>query len=448
MGALAEFAWRVLVVSLPNFLTIFVAIGLFCSLYPLRPGAWRLACGALACLGISCASSLYHTVTIPRAVLLFGDFASAAATIVFFAVVLVACVPMARLVFDVSLWDAVFCCTAGYAMQNLAHSAWELVRFLLAPDLPSTDPVSAASQLLVSALVFVPGYLLVVRRIRTDHLEGEGDRRTLLVLLGVIVVSIVLDTSVRELRDMGALPVEAFLVLMLAQLFIGALTLYLDYEILYSNRMRADAAATRQMMADERRQYELSRDTIEAINVRCHDIRHQVRALSGATGGGEEFMRGLDGLISIYDSGVQTSNAALDVILTEKSLLCHGKRIELTCSADGSALSFMSEQDIYSLFGNALDNAIEAADDISDPERRLIDVSVRRMGQMTVIQVRNFFEGELRREGGSLGSTKGGGLHGYGTKSMRLVAERYGGSITFDARDGLFRVHVLLPIPD
>ena len=107
----------------------------------------------------------------------------------------------------------------------------------------------------------------------------------------------------------------------------------------------------------------------------------------------------------------------------------------------------MSEQDIYSLFGNALDNAIEAADDISDPERRLIDVSVRRMGQMAVIQVRNFFEGELRREGGSLGSTKGGGLHGYGTKSMRLVAERYGGSITFDARDGLFRVHVLLPIP-
>ena len=81
MGALSEFAWRVLVVSLPNFLTIFVAIGLFCSLYPLRPGAWRLACGALACLGISCASSLYHTVTIPRAVLLFGDFASAAATI-------------------------------------------------------------------------------------------------------------------------------------------------------------------------------------------------------------------------------------------------------------------------------------------------------------------------------------------------------------------------------
>lgn len=446
MGAVADYAWRVLVVSLPNFVTIFAAIGLFCSLYPRRPGAWRIACAAMACLALSCVSSLYHTTVTPCVVSLFGDFASAAATIAFFVLVLLACVPLARLVFDVGLWDAIFCCTAGYALQNLAHSLWELPRYLVAHDLPATNPLSAASQLAVAALVFCPGYFLVVRRIRTDHLEGEGDRRTLLVLLGVIVVSIVLDTSVRELRNMGALPLEAFLVLMLAQLFTGALTLYLDYEILYSNRMRADAAATRQMMADERRQYELSRSTIEAINVRCHDIRHQVRALSGAAGSGEEFMRNLDGLISIYDSSVQTHNPALDVILTEKSLLCRSKGIELTCSADGRALSFMAEQDVYSLFGNALDNAIEAAEGVSEPDRRLIDLSVRAVGRMALIQVRNFYDGELRREGDALQSTKDGGLHGYGTKSMRLVAERYGGTLSFESEDGIFRLHVLLPM--
>lgn len=448
MPGLLGLVQRALLVSLPNFLTIFVAMGLFCALYPLRAGRWRLLACAGTCLGISFASSLFHTTVTTWAISQFGDFAAAAATIMFFVVVLLACVPIARTVFEVSLWDAVFCCTAGYALQNLAHSLWETLRFLTVPDLPSDNPLSGASQLAVAAVVFLLGYRLLVRRIHTDRLEGEGDRRTLLVLLGVIAVNIVLDTSIRELYDMGALPEEAFLLLMLVQLFICALTLYLDYEILYSNRMRADAAATRQLMADERRQYELSRDTIEAINVRCHDIRHQVHSLSGRSGTGEEFMRSIDGLISIYDSGVQTSNPALDVILTEKGLLCGRKEIELTCSANGSILSFMSEQDVYSLFGNALDNAIDAADAISDPERRLIDVSVRRMGQMAVIQVRNFYEGELRQEGGSLGSTKGGGLHGYGTKSMRLVAERYGGSITFDARDGLFRVHVLLPIPE
>lgn len=444
---MGSFAARVLLVSLPNFLSIFAAIGLFCSNYPLRErAAMRLALCTAAVLGTSCISSLYHTALAPVMDATLGEFGQAIGTIALFVAVLLCCVPLSRLTFRLEWWDALFCCTAGYALQNLAHATWELGVSLLAPGAELSSPESSLGQLAVCAAVFVPGYFLLVRRIRTDHLEGEGDRRALLVLIGVIAVNIVLDTTVRELHDMGAISALPYTVLRVSQLLVCALTLYLDYEILYSNRMRADAAATRQLMEDERRQYQLSRDTIEAINVRCHDIRHQVRALSGADGGGREFMESLDGLISIYDSGVQTGNPALDVILTEKSLLCRGKGIGLTCSADGQALSFMAEQDIYSLFGNALDNAIDAADSVGDPERRLIDVSVRTMGQMAVIQVRNFYEGELRHENGTLRSTKSGGLHGYGSKSMRLVAERYGGSVSFEAEGGIFRLHALIPM--
>lgn len=46
--------------------------------------------------------------------------------------------------------------------------------------------------------------------------------------------------------------------------------------------------------------------------------------------------------------------------------------------ADGTALDFMDVMDISNLFGNALDNAIESTDKITDPERRLIHLSVAR----------------------------------------------------------------------
>ena len=203
------------------------------------------------------------------------------------------------------------------------------------------------------------------------------------------------------------------------------------------------------MMEDQRRQYELSANTIEAINIRCHDIKHQIRAMNAGQAADDDFMANLDELVSIYDTGIDTSNKALDVILTEKSLLARAKDIQLTCPVDGRLLSFMAEQDIYSLFGNALDNAIEACEKIDDPARRLIDVSTRRAGQMACIQVRNCYDGEVTTEkDGSLATTKrDGGLHGYGTKSLRLIAERYDGSCSFDAHDGIFMVSILLPLP-
>lgn len=58
---------------------------------------------------------------------------------------------------------------------------------------------------------------------------------------------------------------------------------------------------------------------------------------------------------------VHTGNDALDAILSEKGLACEQGGIAFRCMADGAAVGFMAPTDIYSLFGNALDNAIEAS---------------------------------------------------------------------------------------
>ena len=73
--------------------------------------------------------------------------------------------------------------------------------------------------------------------------------------------------------------------------------------------------------------------------------------------------------MQIYSAIVRTGNEILDTILTEKSLICENSGIHISCVADGSLLAFMNPVDLYTLFGNALDNAIEAVRKLESKEK-------------------------------------------------------------------------------
>lgn len=65
----------------------------------------------------------------------------------------------------------------------------------------------------------------------------------------------------------------------------------------------------------------------------------------------------------------KTGNKVLDTVLTTKSLYCNKHGIIFTCVADGTLLDFMDVMDICSIFGNALDNAIECEMKIPEKEK-------------------------------------------------------------------------------
>ena len=112
--------------------------------------------------------------------------------------------------------------------------------------------------------------------------------------------------------------------------------------------------------------------------------------------------------------------------------------------ADGEALSFMSNADIYSLFGNALHNAIEALAGIEE-EKRVIRMAVRRQGKMVSVHAENYCEGVQFGQDGLPKTQKGERGHGYGMRSMRMVAEKYGGFLTAEARGNVFVLDIVIP---
>ena len=144
----------------------------------------------------------------------------------------------------------------------------------------------------------------------------------------------------------------------------------------------------------------------------------------------------------------RTGNDALDVILTEKSLLCAQNDIKVTCIADGKALAFMSETDTYSLFGNALDNAIEALANVEDKEKRTIGLIVKRSGGFVSVHIYNYCPVRPTFSDGIPVTTKADKLsHGFGMASIRMIAAKYGGEMSASADDEMFRLDVLFPDP-
>ena len=114
---------------------------------------------------------------------------------------------------------------------------------------------------------------------------------------------------------------------------------------------------------------------------------------------------------------------------------------------DGDALSRMSSIDVYVLFGNLLDNSIEAVEKIDDPEKRVISLTVGIKNGFVCIQTNNYFTGEVNIQKGIPQTTKGDkDYHGFGVKSLTHIAEKYGGAVNVYIQNDIFIVLISIPL--
>lgn len=209
-----------------------------------------------------------------------------------------------------------------------------------------------------------------------------------------------------------------------------------------AEQLRHEYETVNLLWQEDRRQYEISKKTIDTINIKYHDLKHKLRGMNLP----QEEVDSIKDAVRVYGSRIATGNEALDVLLTENSLRCGEEGITLSYMGNGADLGFMNVMDVYSLFGNAVDNAIEAVRKLEDPEKRVIDVVSERMGDMISVNITNYFTGSLSFEDGLPRTSKTGevGFHGFGMKSMKLICEKYGGSLKAAARGDVFTLSMYL----
>ena len=214
-------------------------------------------------------------------------------------------------------------------------------------------------------------------------------------------------------------------------------------------RVRKELEAVQSVLQNQYVQYKQSRESIELINYKYHDLKHQIAFLRREEDPAkrEAFLNRMEDEIRQYEAQNKTGNKVLDTVLTTKSLYCAKHGITFTCVADGTLLDFMDVMDICSIFGNALDNAIECERKIADKEKRLIHVTVSKQKQFLILRFENYYEDVLLYQEGKLVTTKKDKEnHGYGLKSIRYTVNKYDGAVSIDTNENWFELKILIPM--
>ncbi len=231
--------------------------------------------------------------------------------------------------------------------------------------------------------------------------------------------------------------------------FCGFAILYAQQEQIRRIASNIELASINAQLKSQHQEYLQSKENIESIGRLAHDLKHQIAALRAEVDP-EHIAQGFEQLeasVQEYSAQQHTGNPVLDVILTTKSRVCSDRGITFTVVADGKLLSGMSSMDIASLFGNALDNAIEATAKLSDPEKRLIRLALYGQEHFIVIRVENYYDSTLKTDAeGNLRTTKRNDkTHGFGVKSIRHIVQQYDGEVTIRTDDHWFTLTVLIP---
>ena len=303
-------------------------------------------------------------------------------------------------------------------------------------------------QWVIMAVVYLGlfGLLFLIEcYLKKDIEELNVTRRELLVV--VIVAAAVFGMSNLSYLDQnglfsGRFAMDIFIIRTLVDLS-GMAVLYAYHIQVKEMQLRLEKDALRNIMEMQYKNYQLSRESIDVVNQKYHDLKHQIEFLKSDISSDEkmQYLNEMEQDIQAFEAQNHTGNHILDTILTAKSLQCQNENIQLTCVANGKYIEFMNPMDISALFGNMLDNAIEGVSKVEEKDKRWIHVSIRRKMDFLVICVSNSYQGDISfSHGMPVTQKEDKRYHGYGTKSIRNIVSQYGGTVVFRAEKGWFEV--------
>lgn len=411
--------------------------------YPLR-----LAIGIVLCMAVGFAYPIASFSAWYSSIMFLALFAVCACSLYF--------------TYDMSVKWVFFLSVSAYTMQHFAHETYSVLANAAGLITSSTmgmygstvfDITNLTAADFLAGLVYFEVYLVCYfllykiagKKINREDVSISNFSIALIAAL-ILAVDIVMN-AVSVYITAGYSKTYTFLTC-IYNMICCILILYIQVSMCVRKNLERELKTVSFLLHQSEEQFNQSKENVNLLNMKCHDLKHMVREYGGKRDLGEEYIRDLENIINIYDSPVKTGNGALDLILTEKNLACRKHKINLTCLADCSRLGFISDTDLYGLFGNIVDNAMEAVIKLDDPQKRNINVVVKNVNSFVSIEVRNYFSGKLHldEDGIPITTKADKNFHGYGFKSIAMIVEKYGGDLKITGKDDIFALSVLFPV--
>ena len=350
---------------------------------------------------------------------------------------------------EISWLNAVFLMEVAVVSQNMQFGLYKLVEALLLGEAAQHAP-GIPSLLINLCLLAVTAAVLHLQfggKRRQQITLDTRDRAVILIIAVLFVIHKILSAYL-YVFDANANFGMTMIVLQLHFLLFNLVVSYMLFNMIARRSLEKEQLIMEAVARQKETQYQFSHELIDSMNIKSHDLKKQIRYLKQNSTNRDSLLSELETLTDSFDSNIYTDNSALTAVLSEKSLVCSANGIPFTCMAGGSEIGFMRDIDIYTLFANLLDNAIEASLKIP-PGSRCITLVVRQQFAFLSIHVSNYFSGELLEENGELITSKTDrDAHGFGSRSVRQIVEKYDGSLTYKNEDKVFTVNILIPVPE
>jgi hypothetical protein len=334
-----------------------------------------------------------------------------------------------------------------------ASFGWQIYFFAVQNfRVPMNSWFSALFLIIIYPIIFAIMFLMEKRFIN-ENVNFEASRKE--AVSAVIISSVVFMISnlsyvYENTPFSGRMTSDIFNVRTLVD-FGGVALLFAYHMQIAELKMKFEVEKLQSLLNLQLANYQMSEKSIEMVNQKYHDLKHQIAVLKSESVSKEsyDYLDQMEKEIKIYEAQNKTGNKILDTVITGKQLFCQSVDINLTAIAEGTALDFMDPIDISTLFGNVLDNAIESVSKLEDKEKRLIHLTVAKQKDFLRIRVENCYEGELVYKNGLPMTTKEDkDYHGYGLKSIQSTVHKYNGSVTIQAQNGWFEIRILIPMID
>ena len=320
------------------------------------------------------------------------------------------------------------------------------------------------SKVWVSALISGVGYCFAVLTIcwMSKHLApvfcGKRGKWYLILAVPLLVIVAMYDVAslgasngimVRSGGNMGLyydqlFSFAGFLVLDLLSMaatgfyVFGMNRIYLEQE---KSSQYHSQIAVYQMLTEQYRQSERLR----------HDMKNHIIALSALSRNKElekieDYLKNMEGIV-LDAGGDMTGNKTVDALLYQKRRRAEEENIKWECDVQMPKGCCINEFDLCVLFGNILDNALEACERMQHGEDRFINIQAKIVKKCFLLEVKNSMDMTEKYIDGF--TSKGNSQeHGIGLLNVGDVVNKYNGAVNAEAENGIFVISILMPFPD
>ncbi len=352
-----------------------------------------------------------------------------------------------KLSFFCDLYKLLFCGLISYCIRQFVFNFYLFLFTLIDVKLilfkyGQINVLNVFLYLIVVVGLYVAIYFLLVKKVNKRN--NDSVNKSVFILFAIVLIINVFIGTISEIFNEQHKVL--YLICLVEQMVSVGLIVVLQLFIIDRLNMRNEMQTVHQILKMQATQYKFSKSSINLLNVKIHDLKHQVAILRAGGEPADKLLTELESLTHDYEGIIKTENETVNCLVSEKWMYCQKHNITLTYNIDSHCLDFMEPCDVYSIVGNIIDNAIDAVIKHKEKERRIINLTISdRMG-VTVIICNNYFNESLEFvDGMPISSKEDKDYHGFGVKSIKLIADKYNGDLQITGEDNIFTIQVSLP---